>query len=323
MTESRELLDDLQASTPEVRLGLSRAGVQGVAKAIRLRWGGAEKLISADIDCFVDLDPAQKGVHMSRFPELFEEAIDEVVIGEAFLVEELAEHIARHIVARQAAGRAEVRIAARYPLERRTPVTRLATQEMISIIGIAAATKTRVRRIVGVEATGINACPCAQGLVRGKASERLLEAGFGETDVERILELVPIATHNQRGRGTLYIGSDHPVNAEQLAGIVEGSMSSPIYELLKRPDELFVVEHAHLQPRFVEDSVRISLQSTLERYTELEEGDFVLARQLNFETIHSHEVLAERYGTVGELRRELHHGEPAERHTELRQWLAA
>ena len=124
MTESRQLLDDLQASTPEVRLGLSRAGVQGVSKAIRLRWGGAEKLISADIDCFVDLDPAQKGVHMSRFPELFEEAIDEVVIGEAFLVEELAEHIAQHIVERQAAGRAEVRIAARYPLERRTPVTR-------------------------------------------------------------------------------------------------------------------------------------------------------------------------------------------------------
>jgi GTP cyclohydrolase-4 len=322
MTESRELLDDLQASTPEVRLGLSRAGVQGVAKAIRLRWGGAEKLISAEIDCFVDLDPSQKGVHMSRFPELFGEAIDEVVIGEAFLVEELAEHIAQHIVSRQKAGRAEVRIAARYPLERRTPVTDLPTQEMISIIGIAAATESRVRRIVGVEATGINACPCAQGLVRGKSSERLLEAGFEAMDVERILELVPLATHNQRGRGTLYVGSDHPVNAEQLAGIVEGSMSSPIYELLKRPDELFVVEHAHLQPRFVEDSVRISLQSTLEHYPDLKDEDFVLARQLNFETIHSHDVLAERYGTVGELRGELDDGEPAARHTELRQWLA-
>jgi len=322
MTESRELLDDLQASIPEVRLGLSRAGVQGVAKAIRLRWGGAEKLISAEIDCFVDLEPSQKGVHMSRFPELFEEAIDEVVIGEAFLVEELAEHIAQHIVGRQKAGRAEVRIAARYPLERRTPVTGRPTQEMISIVGIAAATESRVRRIVGVEATGINACPCAQGLVRGKSSERLLEAGFEAMDVERILELVPLATHNQRGRGTLYIGSDHPVNAEQLAGIVEGSMSSPIYELLKRPDELFVVEHAHLQPRFVEDSVRISLQSTLELYPDLKDEDFVLARQLNFETIHSHDVLAERYGTVGELRGELDDGEPAARHTELRQWLA-
>src|SRR5205823_9820042 len=99
------------------------------------------------------------------------------------------------------------------------------------------------KRVVGVEATGINACPCAQGLVRNTSTERLLEAGFDETDVERILELVPIATHNQRGRGTLYVGGDHPVNAEQLATIVEGSMSSPIYELLKRPDELFVVEH--------------------------------------------------------------------------------
>jgi GTP cyclohydrolase IV len=321
MTESRHVLDDLQASVPEVRLGLSRAGVQGVSKAIRLRWGGAEKLIFAEIDCTVDLDPAQKGVHMSRFPELFEEAIDEVVIGEAFLVEELAEHIARHIVERQAAGRAEVRIAARYPLERRTPVTGLATQEMISIIGIAAASERQVRRVVGVEATGINACPCAQGLVRGRASERLLEAGFDDGDIERILELVPLATHNQRGRGTLFVGSDHPVNAEQLAALVEGSMSSPIYELLKRPDELFVVEHAHLQPRFVEDSVRISLQSTLDRYAELDDGDFLFARQLNFETIHSHEVLAERYGTVGELRAELETGEPTGRHTELREWL--
>ena len=323
MAESHPLLDDLQASTPEVRLGLSRAGVRGVEKAIRLRWGGAEKLIFAQIDCNVDLDPRQKGVHMSRFPEVFEEAIDEVVLEEAFLVEELAEHIARRIVARQGAGRAEVRISARYPLARRTPVTRLATQELIALIGIAAASDVGVRRIVGVEATGINACPCAQGLMRGRTSERLLEAGFDGGDVERILELVPLATHNQRGRGTLYVGTEHSLNAEQLARIVERSMSSPIYELLKRPDELFVVEHAHLQPRFVEDSVRIALQSVLERYEELDDTDFLLARQLNFETIHSHDVVAERHGTVAELRRELATGEPAPRHTELREWLGA
>ena len=62
-----------------------------------------------------------------------------------------------------------------------------------------------VRRVVGVEAHGINACPCAQGLVRGQAAERLAEAGF--EDVERILELVPLATHNQRGLGTLFVGT--------------------------------------------------------------------------------------------------------------------
>jgi GTP cyclohydrolase I/GTP cyclohydrolase-4 len=260
---------------------------------------------------------------MSRFPELFEEAIEEVVIGEAFLVEELAEHIASHIVDRQRAGRAEVRISARYPVERRTPVTRLATQEMVALIGIAAASEGGTRRLVGVEATGINACPCAQGLVRGRASERLLEAGFDDADVERILELVPIATHNQRGRGTLYVGTSSHVNAEELVTIVESSMSSPIHELLKRPDELFVVEHAHLQPRFVEDSVRIALKAALDRYASLDDDDFVLARQVNFETIHNHEVLAERFGTIAELRTELERGEPAAHHTELHDWLAA
>jgi GTP cyclohydrolase IV len=322
MTDVRHFLDDLQASEPEVRLGLSRAGVRGVSKAIRIRYGETEKLIAAEIDCTVDLDSGQKGVHMSRFPEVFEEAIERVVLEEAFLIEELAAHIAEHVVERQRAGRAETRIVARYPIERRTPVTDLPTQEMVALVGIAAAAERGVRRVVGVEASGINACPCAQGLVRGAASSRLLEAGFEETDVERILELVPLATHNQRGRGTLFVGSDQRVNAEQLVSIVEGSMSSPVYEVLKRPDELFVVEHAHLQPRFVEDSVRLALQGTLEAYPALEDADFLFSRQVNLETIHTHDVVAERYGTVGELRGELN-GQSGEHHTQLSDWLAA
>jgi GTP cyclohydrolase IV len=324
MSERFSLLQpDLQATAPEVRIGLSRAGVTGLSKAIRIRYGEQEKLIAAELECTVDLDPGQKGVHMSRFPELFEEAIEEVVIGEAFLVEVLAEHIARHILERQQALRAEVRIAARYPLRRVTPVTQLDTQAMVGLHGIAAASSGGVRRLVGVEAVGINACPCAQGLVRGRAAERLLEAGFEEGDVERIFELVPLATHNQRGRGTLYVGTDTAVNAEQLVAVVESSMSAPVYELLKRPDELFVVEHAHLQPRFVEDSVRLALKGALDAYPELAEDDFLFSRQVNLETIHSHDVLAERYGTVGELRAELERGEAPARHTELRQWMTS
>jgi GTP cyclohydrolase I/GTP cyclohydrolase-4 len=317
---SHLLEEDLQASLPEVRLGLSRAGVTGVKKAIRIRYGDVEKLIAAEIECTVDLDRAQKGVHMSRFPELFEESIEEVVIGEAFLIEVLAEHIARHIVGRQSALRAEARITARWPVRRTTPVSKLSTQEMVSLVGIAAATADRVRRVVGVEATGINACPCAQGLVRGRAAERLAEAGF--EDVDRILELVPIATHNQRGRGSLFVGTGQQLDANDLVAIVQGSMSAPIYELLKRPDELFVVEHAHLQPRFVEDSVRLSLKGALDALPALADDDFLFARQVNLETIHAHDVLAEREGTVGELRTELESGTPPERHTSLADWLA-
>jgi GTP cyclohydrolase I/GTP cyclohydrolase-4 len=319
--EERLAAPDLQASPPEVRIGLSRAGVTGVQKAVRMQHGGQDALVSAEIECFVDLDPAQKGVHMSRFPELFEEAIDELVMGEKLLVERLAEHIAVHILERQQALAAEVRIAARYPVERLTPVTALRTQELVTLIGVAAASPTGSRRVVGVEATGINACPCAQGLVRDQAVERLGEAGFDEADVGRILELVPLATHNQRGRGSLYLGTDLRLDAVELVELVEQSMSSPIYELLKRPDELFVVEHAHLSPRFVEDSVRVMVKGALDRYGALEDDDFVLARQVNFETIHNHDVLAERFGTVGELRHELATGEHEASHTELRDWL--
>jgi GTP cyclohydrolase-4 len=99
-------------------------------------------------------------------------------------------------------------------------------------------------------------------------------------------------------------------------------MSAPVFELLKRPDELHVVEHAHLHPRFVEDSVRLMVAGALDRYEDLSDGCFLLARQVNFETIHNHDVLAERHGTVAELRADLEHrngGAPA--HTTARDWL--
>ena len=125
------------------------------------------------------------------------------------------------------------------------------------------------------------------------------------------------------GKGTLYVGSELQLDANDLVAIVQDSMSAPIYELLKRPDELFVVEHAHLQPRFVEDSVRLSLKGALDALAGLADEDFLFARQLNFETIHAHDVGAEREGTVGELRAELASGALTERHTSLADWLRA
>ncbi len=100
-------------------------------------------------------------------------------------------------------------------------------------------------------------------------------------------------------------------------------MSAPVFELLKRPDELFVVEHAHLRPRFVEDSVRVALSELLATQPGLADDDFVLSRQVNLETIHDHDVVAERWGTIGELRGELADGEAAPRQTTLETWLSA
>ena len=51
----------------------------------------------AELECFVDLNPRQAGVHMSRFEEVVNEAIDEVVLGETLRAEELAAHIADRV----------------------------------------------------------------------------------------------------------------------------------------------------------------------------------------------------------------------------------
>jgi GTP cyclohydrolase-4 len=100
-------------------------------------------------------------------------------------------------------------------------------------------------------------------------------------------------------------------------------MSSEIYELMKRPDELAVVAAAHARPRFVEDCVREMVRQVVEGYGELPDEAFVLARQKNLETIHRHDVVAERYGTLADLRAELANGEHRRRHTTMREWLEA
>jgi GTP cyclohydrolase IV len=56
-------------------------------------------------------------------------------------------------------------------------------------------------------------------------------------------------------------------------------------------------------------------------FPDLADVAYVSARQENLETIHQHNVVAERFGTLGELRHEIATGEHAARHTALRAWL--
>src|ERR1700750_1970947 len=86
---------DVQASAPTVHVSLSRVGVTNVEKVIRIGAPGSEQLYYAKLDCFVDLGPKQKGAHMSRFEEVVNDVIGEVVLSErAFRAETLAMHIA-------------------------------------------------------------------------------------------------------------------------------------------------------------------------------------------------------------------------------------
>ena len=264
---------------------------------------------------------------MSRFEEVVNAAIDEVVLGQTLRAEELAAHIAARVREQQEGLRAEVSITARYPETVATPASRLPTQEIYTLCGTAVVSERGTRTLTGVEAQGMTACPCAQELVSERSRERLAAEGFTDDEIDRVLKAVPIATHNQRGIGSLHLGRPEgvelDVDARDLLHIVEQSMSSEIYELMKRSDELAVVEKAHLNPRFVEDCVREMVRRVAESYPQLRDGGFVLARQENLETIHRHSVFAERSGLLTEILAELESGQHSPHHMTEREWLEA
>ena len=320
---------DVQSQLPPVSLSLSQVGVTNVEKVIRLHYAGADHLFWARFECVVELGPNQKGAHMSRFEEVVNEAIRQVVLEESpFRAETLAEHIAGLVRERQGARRAEVSVEARFPEHKPAPVSGIETQELYTLHGSAVSTQAGTRRLIGVTAQGMTACPCAQELVAAGARTRLHEEGYDGEEIDRILEAVPVATHNQRGLGTLHVGlpegcREAELDARVLLEIVEQSMSSEIYELMKRSDEAHVVEKAHRRPRFVEDCVREMVKGVLERLPELPDEVFICARQENLETIHQHDVIAERFGTLGEIRRELETGEYSFEHMSRRAWLDA
>src|SRR4051812_37019602 len=180
---------DVQAQRPTLHVSLSRVGVTGVEKVIRIRQDGAEQLFSAQIECFVDLGPQQKGAHMSRFEEVVNEAIGEVILGEStFKAETLAQHVAERVRERQDARTAEVTIKARYPEHKPAPVSGIQTQEIYTLYGSAVASERGTRRLVGVAAPGMTACPCAPQIVAGPARERPTPGGFSRGEIHPLFQ---------------------------------------------------------------------------------------------------------------------------------------
>ncbi|HKW45730.1 MAG TPA: GTP cyclohydrolase MptA [Candidatus Eremiobacteraceae bacterium] len=315
------LRKDVQESRPAVALALNRAGVTGVRTLVDLGEGhGRQRTTIAVFDIFADLDATHSGVHMSRFSQDLEDALTELSVDDAHGVDDLALALAERVVQSQRAERAEVFARAEVALPRVTPASGHSTTEFYTVVARAVAAPGHRRRLLGVEAEGITACPCAQSMVADEVRERLVRSGRSGDEIDELLRAMPVATHNQRGRGTLFVGAERTPEIASLVEIVEQSMSSETYDLLKRPDELFVVNKAHFAPRFVEDVVREMLRYAADAFADVGDDGFVSARQVNYESIHKHDAMAESCATFGELRRELA-GAAGVRHTTLEEWL--
>lgn len=303
---------DTQDKIPTIPVHLTRVGVSGVKKLLKIEREGKRPIILLPtFDAFVDLPSKQRGIHMSRNPEAISDVLEEVVDGNAVEIESLCAEIVNNLLKKHKyAKRAEVSMKSDLMMVKRSPVTNLKTQEMTNIMADATGFRDGegivIRKMVGAEVVGMTACPCAQESIKETSREKLLEF-LDEETTEKVLDSVSIASHNQRGRGMIMIEVPHDqvIRVEQLIKIIEESMSSPVCELLKRPDENAIVVYAHENPMFVEDCVRNMVQKIVTEFRHFPDDTLVTVRQINEESIHRHNAFAEKVATLGELKYEI------------------
>ena len=273
---------------------LTRVGVTGVKKPVRVQRDGMDTLLNCDIDVFVDLPSTQRGSHLSRNLEVIAEIVEQGVAQPIKGLEVLAADICRKLLDRhEYATYAEVHIDADYFLQRTLHTGRKSIE---SYKLMARATHKRgdgMMKMIGARVVGMTACPCAMETVDEIHGNRIKMEGD-----------LPTITHNQRNVTTLMleVPEECDVEANDLIEIAEASFSSPTFEILKRAEEAHVVLTAHRNPKFVEDVVRDNLALILKKYSQLPDDTIVTVSSESEESIHKHNAMAERVTTLGELR---------------------
>ncbi|OPX69612.1 MAG: GTP cyclohydrolase MptA [Methanoregulaceae archaeon PtaB.Bin009] len=266
----------------------------------------------SNFDVFVDLPGSLKGANLSRNFEVIDEVLQQAIDGDVKEIENLCSVVARKLLDRhEYADRTEVLMNSQFMVKRETPVSHTSCHEVVKVHARAVARRTFrdpiVRKSIGAEVTGMTACPCAQDIMKERAISVLQNLEIPKEKIDAFLAEVPMATHNQRGRGVLCIeiDDDQHVKLEKIIRILKESMSSSIFELLKRGDESYVVLSAHKNPRFVEDCVREIAKKVLAEFKDLPGDSLITIMQTNEESIHQHDAYAERQATMAELYVEL------------------
>lgn len=249
-------IPDIQSLPDGRNIPIDKVGVKGLRYPISVkdRRKGLQHTVGL-FDLFVNLPHEFKGTHMSRFIEVLNEFRGEISM-EKF--EEVLEKIKNKLHAKSA----HMNVEFPYFMEKRAPIT--ATPGLMSYTCfMRGSLSDRFDLIVGVEVPVTTVCPCSK-------------------------EISAYGAHNQRGLVRVQLRFKKFFWIEEIIEIVESSVSSEIYSLLKRPDEKFVTERAYENPMFVEDVVRAALSMLKSK------NNFPWYRieAENFESIHNHSAYA-------------------------------
>jgi len=288
---------DVQKITPFVLIGINKVGCTGIKKQI-IRNG---YVLYPSINAFVDLNKAQKGIHMSRIIESIDEIIEKFMDKNISNCEDLCVDIAKELIKRQDyAQSSEVELFSDFPVKRTKFKDK--TTKIYDLIAKAKVSSREVKKSIGCSTIGMNACPCAQESIKEDTVEKLSQY-FNKEEIKKIIDTIPLATHNQRIKATLIVETDekYHVDIEKIIDALEKSVSSEIFEMLKRPEEAEVVKRAHRNALFVEDSVRLMLRNFYDSYYDLEDAN-ITARAESFESIHPHNAFSECKVSIKDLR---------------------
>jgi GTP cyclohydrolase-4 len=274
---------------------LTRVGVTGVKKPVRITRAGRNNILFCTIDVYVDLPATQRGSHLSRNLEAINETVNRSMVDAIPGIETIAADICRALREKhEYSTYAEVHLVADYFVERPGPSGKRNLEAFKIMANAVSRNSDGLKKLIGVEVVGMTACPCAMETVREQ---------YGNNHVAFDGDL-PVISHNQRNIATMMVEvpEECDVEANDLIDLVESSFSSATYEVLKRADEAAVVLQAHQQPKFVEDVVRTMLSKLLVYMEDMPDDVQITVRSESEESIHKHNAFAERVTSLGELR---------------------
>lgn len=249
-------MPDMQSQPDGRQIPIDKVGVKGLRYpiAVKDRQKGLQHTVGL-FDLFVNLPHDFKGTHMSRFIEVLNEFRGEISM-EKF--QEILEKIKNKLNAQSA----HMTVEFPYFIEKMAPVTETPGLMAYTCFMSGALTES-FDLIVGVEVPVTTVCPCSK-------------------------EISDHGAHNQRGLVRVQLKFKKFFWIEEIIEVVESSVSSEIYSLLKRPDEKYVTERAFENPMFVEDVVR----SALSMLREKDNFPWYRIEAENFESIHNHSAYA-------------------------------
>ncbi|SHH15430.1 GTP cyclohydrolase FolE2 [Thermosipho atlanticus] len=178
----------------------------------------------ADINMFVDLPKDFRGTHMSRFVEILNNFHFKI---EPKTIKEILDDLKKSLNAQSA----KIEISFPYFLKKEAPVTKIESFLEYKCGFKAYDNDKKYNFYLVVEVPVQTLCPCSKEISKYNA-------------------------HNQRAKILIEVETYELIWFEELIAIAEHSASSPLYTLLKRPDEKHVTENAYENPKFVEDVAR-------------------------------------------------------------------